>query len=1388
MRITRRVFSLAIACLLAANSARAQPEDDEFAAGLIGSYSDSNEASFARIDRSIAFDWRQHSPDRRLAAGNFQVQWRGYLMTQANGQYQLHAYVAGQLQVKLNGKVVLESDRPSPGWVRSQPLDLPFDFHPFEATYNGGAGNAIVKLFWSGPRFQLEPISGRYFFHDPAAAPDDKFERGEALVRALRCAVCHDVPGEPQPSRAPALDRLAGNMHRQWLVDWLTEDQEKTTNTARRMPHFGLNRSEAEAVAAFLIRESKTTPKQPGDKKKVNRAAGEELFLTLGCLACHQLGALGSPGRFGGGDLADIAAKRPTRFFEHWLAKPAELNRHHRMPVFDLSKDERRNLAAYLANLGKPPERNEENKPAGEQLELGKRLFTERRCAACHGDAEQAASAPRTSIADVRDWERSCLQQADAARHRPGYQLAAKDREAIEHYLASAGKIKNQSIAKRTGQQILADHNCLSCHARNDSRGLAEELPQVAEAHPKLAALLPAMTPPPLIGLGDKLFDKSIREAIQRKSVYRDYLRVRMPKFRLSDEELQTLVDHFVEADRIPELEENPPAATTDPLVLLSAGGRLVTTDGFGCTSCHQVGRVLPVKAPVNARGPQLTMMGDRIRREWFDRFVSNPLRIIPRMEMPSVQVAVRGVLDDDLDKQLGAVWDALNTPDFEPPLPNPVRIVRHSGIADRHERPIAITDVVRDGKTRYVKPLLIGLPNRHSMLFDLEKAALTRWSIGDVARQQTEGKTWFWEAAGSELLRMEATGPELLLFVGTETLVPIYQGQFATEFDELFHVPGGLGFRHRLHFPNSIVARITQTFRPMANGLATGIERTIEIEGLPEHDGVRLRLFSGSEKTTIREDRRSVTTDLGSIQLVAPVRAELDMLCNFQVDTVVTDDSRPLRVGLQYTTTAPIDQFPLVPPQPPAPVPQRLNVVPGFETVRLPIRDEFMPTAFAWRPNKEPLVASLKGRVWSLRDTDGDGLEDQSRPISEELAAPYGLAATDQHIDVVNKYGLLRLFDEDGDGHHERTVAIASGWGHTADYHDWVVGLPQDEDGNYYVAIPCQQDERSQKAAHLRGTVLKLVPREPTPDNPRLFGIEPLTAGHRFPMGIARNRAGEMFVTDNQGNYNPFNELNHIVSGKRFGFINKVERKPDFKPPLTPPAIDLPHPWTRSVNGICFLETPEPMRKQLRRDSFGPFEGHLVGCEYDTRRLIRMSLHQVGETYQGAAYPFSYDAPPSRSPFLGPLVCAISPQGDLYVGGIRDSGWGAGNNIGEIARIRPQLGKLPCGIAEVRATQDGFEIDFTSPIDPAKAADPDNYSLASYTRISTPAYGGPDRDRRQEKVASITIRDDGRQAKLTLGELREGFVYELRLKPLAKGDGSFFPAEAHYTLRVIPN
>ena len=112
---------------------------------------------------------------------------------------------------------------------------------------------------------------------------------------------------------------------------------------------------------------------------------------------------------------------------------------------------------------------------------------------------------------------------------------------------------------------------------------------------------------------------------------------------------------------------------------------------------------------------------------------------------------------------------------------------------------------------------------------------------------------------------------------------------------------------------------------------------------------------------------------------------------------------------------------------------------------------------------------------------------------------------------------------------------------------------------------------------------------------------------------------------------------------------------------------------------------------------------------------------------------------------------------------------------------------KLPAGIAEVKAHAQGFEVHFTAPVDRQRATDLENYSIQSATRVSTTSYGGGDQDRRTDRITSLQLADDRMSIRLSLEELREGFVYDLKIRNLNADDSVFFPAEAYYTLRTIP-
>jgi mono/diheme cytochrome c family protein len=1496
-------FALQPLVLLAAlgSPAAGQEEDEQspYRPGLAATYAVGGKTA-TRTDEVLAFDWQDAACEERLPAGEFTATWRGRLWARGSGTYRLQCYVQGEVAIRIAGKQVISGEATEPRWLVSEPQELEFDDHPLEITFRKTQAKAQLALFWSGPDFQLEPVPARALVHEREQTPSAEFERGRQLAAALRCAACHaDQAAAVAP--APALDRLSGNIERSWIVEWLSGHTEARENDGkgalRRMPDLAMTRGDAEAVAAWLLREpamnvepknveqkeTKGTKSSEKGKKADGKGGkkareekpqpsveeGERLILTRGCLACHQLGKLGESGLFGGGDLTDFGKKRPSDFLKRWLSDPGAINRHQRMPIFTFTADE----LASLSLWGKKQATNNaasNSKPQqpGELVRQGEKLISSLRCAACHAVAsDQAAPQPLSlkPLAATSDWSQACVGLPARDKQRPGYRLATQDQSALKAYYSQPRPGEEKLSPQARGRDLLVQHNCLACHQREGVERATHSLPAllqdklvaVAEAHGELAPLVPAMTPPALNSVGDKLHDAALVESISREGQpHRPYLLVQMPKFKLTQEELGSLTAYFTASDRIPRRIGVPPviangtgetpilqAGETPTPRLLAAGPRLVTADGLACTSCHAVGSVQPAKAPLNARGPDLSMLDKRIRREWFDRWCDNPARIVPRMEMPSVKVPVRGVLNDNVHDQLAAVWHILNTPGFEPPEPNPVRVLRLSGIPEKNELPIVIHDVVKYGDKTYLFPLVIGLPNRHNILFDLETNRLAAWWLGDTARQRTKGKSWYWEVGGKSILPQQAGESDLSFQIDGKIYAPHSRGQFVVERVN----PNGYGnFRYRFTVANEQDTReiyFDQSFSntfwhprhvnrpnfPTPNGI-TGFTRTLRFSLVKPLEAVRLRLVSAEAAAAGRwNDDTKTFEGLSDGELSIGIRgfhskSQVTWNGDGTVTWLVPKPQPPwslLELSVVYFTTLPVDTFPSDLPGPVTTEASSVQIAPGFEGQRLPLPMDIMPSGLHWIKD-DLLFVTLKGQLYSAKDTNQDGSEDVLTTLVDGLATPYGLNssldsqgmgfATTSKVLVAAKDAVLKIDTQsptDGYGEEPRRVA-AAGWGYTDDYHDWTVGLVRGTNAECFIALPCQQDQRSEAAAMYRGKVLKLVQKKAPPKKDAndvvyvetdTFDIEVISAGHRFPMGMARNREGELFVTDNQGNYNPFNELNHVRKGAHFGFINALEKEQGFQPPpLSEPAIDIPHPWTRSVNGICFLDTPVehasslvPDAEQagtlaLRKSIYGPLEGHLIGCEYDTRRLIRMSLQKMGDTYQGCAYPLSIPTEDVEKGLLGPIVCAIKPTtGELYVGEIRDSGWGAANNIGQIVKIKIEPEKLPCGIAEVRATHTGFTIDFFQPVDRAKAAEIGSYTIASYRRESTPAYGGADIDRRTERVNSVAVSPDGKRVMLSLADLRAGHLYELKLKNLTPGGGMFHPDEAHYTLRRVP-
>lgn len=1371
-----------------------QDDDSEVVPGLLASIQVDSAGSLVvdRVDHGITCD---------SALKFAKIRWSGLLQVRGSKRVQFHAIGSGQATIAIDGNEILSGSMPEvsptkPKRLSSRPLEIQSGLREIVVTYTPDADGQFA-LYWSSDSFSLEPLPSHLLWHESEDAPAADIADGAALSRGLRCAACHEYGDNRPQLKAPDLTRLATNLRPSWLVGHLTRTARRPTE---RMPAFDLHSNDAAAISASLFAASITSPSPPnpetairGLNEKLNKKderlpmqasaqRGEESLASIGCLACHQIGTIAQPDSisetmFGGGDLSKTATKHTREFLLRWLSAPSTVNQSHRMPKIELSPNELWDIATYLGTLGQDESRSD-TKAYGD-VGRGSGLISDNRCGACHAlPAKVAAGLPvtqKTRITGASNFNAGCLTEPNGGEHVPGFSLGDSQRASLRQYVAALEK----SPGSTNSDHLLAENNCSACHNRNDSKGIGKHIASIVEAVPELAAEAASLSPPSLNSIGDKLHESALRGAIKQSDVtLRPWLKVRMPKFEFEAAELDSVVNELVAKDRLPVLEPVPgerllqlsaspdvsPTDDTTSAVYEHAASRLVTADGFGCQSCHAIGSAEAPSVDLKAKGPNLSLLGKRIRPDWFYRWVRNPARIVPRMEMPAIQNAARGLLDDSLDKQLDALWRSLNDPDFEPPKPNPTTVVRMQNLGNTSQPIHVLTDVFEYADTTYLRPIVVGLHNRQNVMIDLEKAELSMWWSGDTAYQRTRGKTWYWEPANPPHSGNQPLERYSIRTADGQLWRPAIKQQVAARLKHLEVDNQSVTWTAIVHFASDDAKGDTQW-------LDVEISQTIVAN---EQNG-----FDAS--TTFG------TVPDGAQILIAKPTQVLGPLAKQTLSRNSTGSNNGT-VSFQSRYSGQLtDQFPAAAPPSFARPAVTLNNVPGFTAQQLPLPISEMPISLAWSPTGEMYAGSLKGNILRVVDTDADGLEDAYETVAPNFPSPYGLYAGEDYVDVVTKYGLLRLSDR-REGRFRSQSVLVDDWGYTHDYHDWAVGLERDQDGSYYIALPCQQDDRSPAAARRRGTAFKLTPTgDPASGQLPAYVVEEISAGLRFPMGIALNRSGDLFTSDNQGNYNPFNEVNHLRPGKRYGFINKLEQSPNFSPPLEAPAINLPHPWTRSVNGICFLDTPDTAPPG---STFGPFEGHLLGCEMNGRSLIRLTLQKVGDTYQGAAYPFSTETVTSAeqtaaSPgFEGPIVCEVAPTGDIYIGNLQDSGWGGGQNTGSIVRLS-KTGQPPLGIAEVRATADGFDVAFTRAFPPS-ALQADRYSLRSYRRISTPIYGGDDKDSRRENIATATRVDD-RTIHLGLDDLRAGFVYEIQTSITGPGGVAVFPAEAHYTLRSIP-
>jgi cytochrome c551/c552 len=144
--------------------------------------------------------------------------------------------------------------------------------------------------------------------------------------------------------------------------------------------------------------------------------------------------------------------------------------------------------------------------------------------------------------------------------------------------------------------------------------------------------------------------------------------------------------------------------------------------------------------------------------------------------------------------------------------------------------------------------------------------------------------------------------------------------------------------------------------------------------------------------------------------------------------------------------------------------------------------------------------------------------------------------------------------------------------------------------------------------------------------------------------------------------------------------------------------------------------------------------------------------------------------------------------DGSMYAG-LTNRGWGsAGTSTAGLQRLI-WTGKLPMEMKTVSARPDGFEIEFTYPVDKKTAEDLDSYYSRSYIYKYHPAYGSPTINEEKLNIKGVKVSEDGMKVRVVIDNLRPYYLHEIMVAGVKSKEGlPVLHSTAYYTLNNIPD
>ncbi|MDQ0969806.1 cytochrome c551/c552 [Flavobacterium sp. W4I14] len=462
--------------------------------------------------------------------------------------------------------------------------------------------------------------------------------------------------------------------------------------------------------------------------------------------------------------------------------------------------------------------------------------------------------------------------------------------------------------------------------------------------------------------------------------------------------------------------------------------------------------------------------------------------------------------------------------------------------------------------------------------------------------------------------------------------------------------------------------------------------------------------------------------------------------------------------------------------------------------------------------PNGDLGISTRRGEVYIVENPTS--AKPYWRRFAYGLHEILGVAYKNGALYVAQRGELTKLVDKDQDGKADVYETIYA-WPLSGHYHEYSFGPKLMPDGTFMVtgnvAFGDEEWWRAESRVPMRGWAMKI-----TEDGK----MSPYAAGFRSPAGIG-TIDGQFYYTENQGDWVGSGGLWKVNKGDFMGhpaslrwtnlpnspvklqsdfFYSQIDErrtkneqgryiKPEnrvnetfktlFEMKKVFPELRLPSVWL--PYGILGISSAEPVK--IPANTFGPFAGQILVGDQGMSIISRIFMETVKGEEQGAAFLF-------RKGFRsGVLRLEWGTDGSLFVGET-NRGWGSAGDANEGLERLVYNNKTPFEMKAVRAMPDGFEVEFTMPVDRKSAEDLASYDAESFIYKYHPVYGSPPVNTEKLKISGVKVSADGLKARIIVQNLRQYYIHTLTLDGLRSQDGfySLVHPVAYYTLNQIPD